>query len=50
MGSDPCAGSAVSTNNASNALRTPHLKDGSSFSTRFVMTAQFWMLWTIGLD
>ena len=26
MGSDPFAGSAVSTNNASNALRTCHLK------------------------
>jgi len=28
MGSDPQAGSAVSTKNASNALRTHHLKDG----------------------
>jgi len=26
MGSDPLAGRAVSTNNASNALRMPHLK------------------------
>ena len=28
MGSEPLAGSAVSTNNASNTLRTPHLKYG----------------------
>ena len=29
MGSDPRAGSAVSTNNASNALRTHHLREAN---------------------